>query len=180
MSLASEHGLWAPVVEGARKDRSEFGRLPRDLRDQLISGFDSGGMTLDAARDLLLEQGHDISRTAIGVAYAKLRRARRSLRNQDTLTRLLADFRAAPSGDTIASLGKVLAAQTAEAMLNDTESDPQTIKAAAKALESLVQMARIEFERRKLEIARAKDGGGQAPKEVPLNDVLERIYGIRR
>lgn len=178
MALSSEHGLWAPVVEGGgRKDRSAFGRLPREVRDEIIAGFDNGSLTLDAARELLLERGYDISRTALGAAYAKLRRARRSLENRETLVRLLREFQAQPSERVFDALAKLLAAQVSEALTNDAEADPQTIKAAARALDSMAQLARLAVERMKLERAQAQGRQDEKPSKS-VAEVAREVYGV--
>lgn len=178
MPLASEHGLWAPVVEGARKDRSAFGRLPRELRDEIIAGFDNGSLTFDAAREMLLDHGHDISRTALCTAYAKLRRARRSQRNKETLVRLMRDFQSQPSEVAFEALAKLLAAQAAEALTNDEESDAKTIKAVSRALESMAQLARIGLERLKLDRARQDAGDQKARPRKSVKEVAREVYGV--
>lgn len=178
MSPVSEHGLWAPVADGARKDKSEFGRLPRGLRDEVIAGLDNGTLTLEDATAKLDKAGHTMSRSALGAAYFKLRRARRRTRNQESLSQLIADFSAQPTLKSFESLAKLLTAQAAEALLNDEESKGSTIKAAARALETMTQLARVELERERLRREDEKEGRKGEPESV--DDVLEQVYGIGR
>jgi hypothetical protein len=165
------------VIAGERKDRSEFGALPRKLRDQVIKGLDSGQMTLDEAVETIKGQGHQVSRTAMSVAYAKLRRARRRMRNQDTLTELMKEFTGQPNMQTFDALAKLLAAQAAEALLNDEESQPSTIKAVARALETMSQLARVDLEKSRLAAASKKAAKKDEPAADPAQ-VISDVYGI--
>ena len=179
MSLAAEHGLWAPVVMSTRKDKSAFGRLPREVRDKVIAGLDSGALTLDDAAEILDAQGHELSRSAIGAAYNKLRRIRRSQRNKESLAQLMADFSAQPGEKAFDALAKLLAAQTAELLMNDEESSSGTIKATARALDSMAQLAKLGLERARLERRNERDTGSKdAPKST--DEILEQVYGISR
>lgn len=161
-----DHGLWAPVVDAERKDRSEFGRLPRELRDQVIAGLDSGQLTLEAATAQLNQQGHQISRTALTTAYGKLRRLRRRGEKAQALAGLVREFKGQPSLDGFGALAKLLAAQAADALLDDDAGDPAVLKAVARALETMNGMARVELEREKLAQAQAREQAGREKRET--------------
>jgi hypothetical protein len=175
--MNNEFGLWAPVMESSKKDKSAFSRLPIDLRDKLISSLDNGMLTLEAASELLEKAGHPLSHTAIANSYAKLRRARRNQRNQESLSNLIRSFQAQPGLEAFGALAKLLAAQASEALLNDEESNPKTIKAVARALETMSSLARVELEKVKLErTAESRDQAKPASRSV--EDVAREIYGI--
>ncbi|MBI4799683.1 MAG: DUF3486 family protein [Desulfarculus sp.] len=179
MSEPQDQGLWAPVLEAERKDRSEFGRLPVGVRDQVIAGLDSGQLTLEEAAALLNRQGHQISRTALTMAYAKLRRLRRRGEKALALEGLVRQFQAQPSLDGFGALAKLLAAQAAEALLDDETGDPAVLKAVARALETMNGMARVELEREKLARAREQAGRGavdqRAAKGGISRETIEKI-----
>ena len=175
----SEHGLWSPVVDGPRKDKSEFGRLPAEVRDMIIAGLDSGQLTLDAALAGLQAQGHESSRTALATAYQKLRRLRRRGEKAQALTDLVQDFRGQPSLDGFQALAKLLAAQAADALLDDETDGPKTIVAVSRALETMAQMARVELEQAKLRAAQDRAGRDGAPAQTKsVADVAREAYGI--
>lgn len=175
----SGHGLWSPVVDGPRKDKSAFGALPADVRDMIIAGLDSGQLTLDAATAGLRSQGYEISRTAIATAYQKLRRLRRSKEKSGGLVDLVREFRHQPSLDSFNALAKLLAAQAADALLDDDKGDAGTIKAVARALETMAQMAKVELEQAKLRAARERAGRDGAPVQTKsVADVAREAYGI--
>ncbi len=164
MSEPHDQGLWAPVVAAERKDRSEFGRLPREVRDEVITGLDSGQLTLEEAATLLNRRGYQISRTALTMAYAKLRRLRRQGEKAQALAALVREFQSQPSIDSFGALAKLLAAQAADALLDDEAGDAGTIKAVARALETMGTMARVELEREKL--AQSREQAGREKREA--------------
>lgn len=182
----SDHGLWGPVVDGPRKDKSAFGGLPPEVRDMIIAGLDSGQLTLDAAWAGLQAQGHEISRTALATAYQKLRRLRRRGEKAQALTDLVESFRGQPSLEGFQSLAKLLAAQAADALLDDETEGPKTIVAVSRALETMAQMAKVELEQAKLRAAREQakrddDKGNRVAKGISretIDKIEKEVLGL--
>jgi hypothetical protein len=67
------------IVSSSKKPRFEFLRLPRDLQDQIIDGFDANTMTLHQASELIRKQGFSLTHEAIAGYYRTVRGRRADL-----------------------------------------------------------------------------------------------------
>lgn len=57
------------ILSSSKKPRFEFLRMPHDLQDQIIDGFDANTMTLHQASELIRKQGFSLSHEAIAGYY---------------------------------------------------------------------------------------------------------------
>lgn len=67
------------LLSSSKKPRSEFLRMPHDLQDQIIDGFDANTMTLRHASELIRERGFSLSHEAIARYYRAVLRRRDAL-----------------------------------------------------------------------------------------------------
>ncbi|OGP61833.1 MAG: hypothetical protein A2V67_04925 [Deltaproteobacteria bacterium RBG_13_61_14] len=96
------------ILSRDRKPRFFFLQLPLELQDRIIDGLDSGELTLEQAAGLTKLQGQYLSHEAISDYYQAVRRERRVFELNNTATRLIAEFAAAPDGQGLQALVNVV------------------------------------------------------------------------
>lgn len=67
------------ILSSRKKTKSAFLTLPEDLQDEIVSGFDNGTLTLQAASARIKERGFNLSYAALSLYYGAVRRERRLL-----------------------------------------------------------------------------------------------------
>lgn len=104
------------IQSAERNHRFSFQALPEDLQDAIIDGLDTETLTLRAASDLAAARGCKLSHEAISQYHRAVRRERRLAALNDSMARVLDEFRDRPVEANLQALNNMLLAAAADAI----------------------------------------------------------------
>ena len=134
------------LIQSAEKNhRFAFQTLPEDLQDAIIDGLDSETLTLRAAADLITARGLKLSHEAISQYHRAVRRERRLAALNDSMARVLDEFRGRPVEGNLQALLNLLLAGAADVVASgDIELKPVDLMKLAEILKPQAEPAQAE------------------------------------